>query len=774
MSSNTVAVLKGLEAPDSPTYQNLFQIAARRVSLLVLAVLLMLGLGTMYYIFGTQKFESQASIAVVKRHPDALISAQGSEFRDSAEDYVGSHANIIKSPVVVSRALRDIKARNPSALGWYEKLARGHDTDLLREVTSAILVTRDTKDVHNNVLDLSFRDTDREECTEVLYEVIQKYKAFLGDSYQNVSNRTVELITNARLLIEKDLVKKETDYREFRKNIPVALYKGKEGNTFNRDHLLAVTTKHLDYQVRSSAVEQRLETITRAIENKASREELIAMVSQMASKTDPEASTKVPSALLEDKLLPALLEEKALLEEYGPRNPQVLAARRKVELAQKYVIECLRQELNDLKLSQRSIKEVLNQETEMARKAVVYEILDEDYRKDIDRTQRLYDDTLKRLEEVNLVKSMGGFEAEVLGEPTLGKKVSPLALLVFPASIFVGLVSGFGLAYVVELSDKSFRSAEEIRRRLEYQVIAHVPRIEPDRALTERAAVMTPVLSPMLISYFKPKSRLAESYRGVRTALYFSTQGEGHKVIQVTSPNPGDGKSTLTANLAVSIARSGKSVLLLDADLRKPTVEQTFGVSNKIGLSSLISRQAEIKDAIQKTVIAHLSVMPCGPIPSNPAELLTSPRFQELLDTLRDQFDFILVDTPPLLAVTDPAVVAPRVDGVILVIRITKKGRPDAERCKEILNTLDANVIGVVVNGQEVKSGYGGYGYASQSYSSEGYTYGEGSYYGADGGDDGAMLEDAVGRPGAGALLGAQDESLAANGHEKPAAEPHP
>src|SRR5262249_30926790 len=215
----------------------------------------------------------------------------------------------------------------------------------------------------------------------------------------------------------------------------------------------------------------------------------------------PDASGKVSTSILEDKLLPALLEENALLEEYGPQNPQVLAAHRKVELAHKYVTECLRQELNDLRMSQKSVVEVVTQETEMAQQAVGYEIDDEYYRKDIERTQKLYDETVKRLEEVSLVKSVGGYEAEVIGEPTLGKKVSPLAILVFPAAIFLGLVGGFGMAYVVELRDKSFRSAEEIRRRLDYQVVAHIPRIEPDKALVDRAAALPVPLSPMLISY---------------------------------------------------------------------------------------------------------------------------------------------------------------------------------------------------------------------------------------------------------------------------------
>jgi capsular exopolysaccharide synthesis family protein len=155
-------------------------------------------------------------------------------------------------------------------------------------------------------------------------------------------------------------------------------------------------------------------------------------------------------------------------------------------------------------------------------------------------------------------------------------------------------------------------------------------------------------------------------------------------------------------------------------------------------MASVIAGQATLDQAIQTSAIPGLSILPCGPRPANPAELLTSPRFKEVLDAIRTQYDFVLVDTPPLLVVTDPSVVAPRVDGVVLCIRVTKNGRPHAERAKEVLGALGANVLGVVVNGfgtqadgsrygyEHYSIGYGdGYGYGY----GHGYTYGDASYY---------------------------------------------
>ena len=184
----------------------------------------------------------------------------------------------------------------------------------------------------------------------------------------------------------------------------------------------------------------------------------------------------------------------------------------------------------------------------------------------------------------------------------------------------------------------------------------------------------------------------------------------------------------------MSIAQSGKRILLIDADLRKPRQQRIFALAAPVGLSSVISGEVEYADAIQENVVPNLSILPSGPLASSPAELLTSPRFAELLRLFRDQYDYVLLDSPPVLAVTDASVVAHHADGVLLVVRPSKNGRPMAERARNVLNALGAKVLGVVVNAVE-KNGVAGnsYGY--------GYVYGYG-YDSAYGGADGTPAKD--------------------------------
>src|SRR5262249_27722877 len=160
--------------------------------------------------------------------------------------------------------------------------------------------------------------------------------------------------------------------------------------------------------------------------------------------------------------------------------------------------------------------------------------------------------------------------------------------------------------------------------------------------------------------------------------------------------NMGDGKTTLITNLAVSIAQSGRKVLLIDADLRRPRVHRTLGVTGQIGLAEVIAGTTELSMGIKPTAVPNLSVLPCGRRPPNPAGLLTSPRLEDVLDDARGSYDYVLVDSPPLLAVSDPCTVAPRVDGLLLTIRVTKNGRPAAERARDLLAGVKANCLGVV------------------------------------------------------------------------------
>jgi capsular exopolysaccharide synthesis family protein len=204
-----------------------------------------------------------------------------------------------------------------------------------------------------------------------------------------------------------------------------------------------------------------------------------------------------------------------------------------------------------------------------------------------------------------------------------------------------------------------------------------------------------------LITHKNPKSPISEQYRTIRTNIQFASVDTEIKALMITSSGPGEGKSTTVANLAVVLAQQGKSVLLVDADLRKPTVHYTFRVSNVYGLTTVLTRQGSLASVIQKTQVPDLDVLPSGPVPPNPSELLNSKAMEATLEELKGKYDYILFDTPPVLAVTDAQILANRCDGVVLVVTSGKTQNEGALKAKELLDNANAKIIGTVLNGKE-------------------------------------------------------------------------
>jgi capsular exopolysaccharide synthesis family protein len=307
----------------------------------------------------------------------------------------------------------------------------------------------------------------------------------------------------------------------------------------------------------------------------------------------------------------------------------------------------------------------------------------------------------------------------------------------------LGFVGAFGLGYLIDLSDKRFRSAAEIQQLLHLPLVGHIPGYEPAKP----QELVSDQLDGMLVTAHLSSSQESEAYRAVRTALYFSTRGAGHQVIQITSPMPGDGKTTTAVNLAITIAQSNKSVLLVDADFRRSRVHKLFGLGRRAGLTTVIDGRCDPLEAVQPTQIENLQILSAGPPTRNPSELLTSTQFEEVLGRLRERFEFVIIDSPPMLAVTDATAVAPRVDGTLLVLRLDKRSRTTARRAGELLDSVGAHVLGVIVNGVGSSRagsyyGYGGYGY-SGSYKLYGYVDRDAKKYFAaenDPADDGAEV----------------------------------
>lgn len=206
-----------------------------------------------------------------------------------------------------------------------------------------------------------------------------------------------------------------------------------------------------------------------------------------------------------------------------------------------------------------------------------------------------------------------------------------------------------------------------------------------------------------LITHTTPKSPISEQYRTVRTNLQFASVDTELKTMLVTSASPSEGKSVTAANVAVSFAQQGKKVLLIDADLRKPTIHYTFRVDNISGLSNYLVGDQTLEQTATPTDISNLSVIPCGPIPPNPSELLGSKAMKKLIEEASASYDMVIFDTPPVLAVTDSQILSNTVDGVLLVIRSKSTEYEAAKKAKALLEQAKGKILGVVLNGKSTK-----------------------------------------------------------------------
>lgn len=219
-----------------------------------------------------------------------------------------------------------------------------------------------------------------------------------------------------------------------------------------------------------------------------------------------------------------------------------------------------------------------------------------------------------------------------------------------------------------------------------------------------------------LITLIDKSSPVSERYRTIRTNIQFASSADQQiKTLVITSSGPGEGKSTTSANLAVVFANSGQSVLLVDADMRKPTVHKTFLMNNSVGLSNVLSMEMDVKDAVQRSIVPNLYVMPSGAKAPNPSELLGSTRMDNLINELREAYDFIIFDMPPVVTVTDAQIMASKTDGTMLVVRENVTRKDSLQKARELLTMVNANVLGAVYNGSTDANDQGYYYYGTDN-----------------------------------------------------------
>jgi succinoglycan biosynthesis transport protein ExoP len=437
---------------------------------------------------------------------------------------------------------------------------------------------------------------------------------------------------------------------------------------------------------------------------------------------------------LREKYYASVGEREALAIKYGDQHPQIRAVDAQIGQLRGEIrrevdgrISNARAQLNEVEAIEAGVQKALIQANKAGLELNLQEITYRRLQRERDNSARLYGSILERTADADLSHAL-----QVSFVRVVDRALKP-SFSIYPnyrhnltIGALLGVILGGALAFLLMQLDRVVRSVEEAEA-LGVTVLGILPRIEdgtpvrgPGYSKKRQRNAPEVVSNRDLIVHTHPRSSIAECCRTIRTNLTFMSADRPQRAIVVTSANPREGKTTVAISLAISLAQSGNRVLLVDTDLRKPRVHKAFGLSNAKGATSVLVGEHSAKDVVQQTEISGLEVLACGPMPPNPSELLHTAQFRELVAELSRKYDHVLFDSPPLAAVTDAAIIAPQVDGVLLVVHGQKTTRDAMRNALRQLADVGAHITGGVLNDVDLSTrqyGYGSYYY----YHSEGY-----------------------------------------------------
>lgn len=519
-----------------------------------------------------------------------------------------------------------------------------------------------------------------------------------------------------------------------------------------------------DHSVLSVSMEDRQNLVAGELEHftaalaaaRTHRIELQAHLTRLRYLSDGDAVEDEGSALsdipaiqaLQTQIRTHLAEREALSSRYGPAHPRILELDDSIEAVRSQLsseidglLRAAEADVREATAIEGSLRQAVDDANQAGLALNLLEIEYNQHFRERENNEKLYEIVLQRTTETDLTRMLRTTHVRTVDralQPTA--PVSPRLATNVAGGVGAGLALGIGLALLLSRLDrriKSVRDAEELGVTI-LGVLPDIPDAELAVAIAaanaaanakgarkrrKRPAKDAITGSPRdIIAHTQPMSSTAESCRTLRTNLMFMSGDEPLRTLAVTSAGPREGKTTVASNLAISIAQSGKRVLLIDTDMRRPRMHHAFGVRNGVGLTSVLVGEATLAQATIDSGVPHVWVMTCGPIPPNPAELLHRERFQTLIDEVEKAYDFVIFDSPPLGAVTDAAVLGPQVDGVMVVLRANATTRDALGSVLRQLNDVGANLIGAVLNGvdpnvRRYEGGAGTYYY----YRSEGY-----------------------------------------------------
>ncbi|MHB8754737.1 MAG: GumC family protein [Candidatus Acidiferrales bacterium] len=739
--------LRGDEGEEEPDLRAYWHIVQKRRWTIISVLIIVLTAAVLITVKEKPVYRAQSLVEIEQENPNILTVQQLFQLENVSDNYLETQYKVLRSDslarsVIQQLHLDHVREFNPTnSWGFFGDTSRepgtaqAFSTDPLHE--QAVLSRfEDHLDVEpmrrSRLVQIDFDSEDPKLAASALNaftaNYIQENLQIRWDAAQKASEWLSQQLGNLKIKLEKS----EDNLQSYAQANGLLFLETEKGNTEN---------------IVDERLRQLQDELTQAQADRYQKESLYRLVQAGSYSSLPGV---VDNRLLQDLTvqLAELESQKArLTPTFNPAYPkleevqnqinkikQLLTQERKRAAAQitdEYLAASRRESL-----VQQAFAQQQQQANLVAGKAVQYNIL----KREVDTNKQIYESLLQRLKEAGVSGGLKASNIRVVDSAVPpAKPYRPNILLNLSVALFLGLSGGIGLAFLQERLDNTVKTSDDVERFLRVPALAMIPgqdilklqhsarhvRLLPGGSHSGNGDGAKPSVANngsggewLRIDHKQNSTQdwaLAEAFRNLRTSVLFSTADRQPRSLTILSAEPGEGKTTICANLAISLSQLGKRVLLIDGDMRRPSLHKLFGLEDSMGLAGYLTAQASWHDVVHATELTGLDCIPCGVVPPNPSELLSSERLGTLVRESISDYHFVLVDSPPLLSVADGRILAALMDGALLVIRSAKTTRDAAQRAQSQLGDVGARVIGVVLNDVQLEPDGYHYNYYQQA-----------------------------------------------------------
>jgi tyrosine-protein kinase Etk/Wzc len=621
--------------------------------------------------------------------------------RDSEGSVIGvGRSGLLMRSKGVTLLLNDLRGKKGDGFRL-DLLPFNASVDGLRSKVKAAEVGKKT-----NIISVSYSDTDPALARNVVNTLVQVYLEQSIGFKTEEANRTVGFVEDQLQGLRNDLDSAEKNLQAYKSSSGVVMLDSTAQQLIGK--LSDTEKERAGVTLRKKGVEFALASLKDAMRRGRT-------YSPAITQNDPLV------AGMATRLAELEVQKRALLTDSTEAHPAVKAVKAQIDEVQRKIRATYENELRDLSKQEAGITRQLGGYEGMLKGLPAAE-------RDLARLTRvskvnadIYTFLLQKHEEARIARASTISNINIVDPAiTPDRPVKPQKAKNLLLGLLVGGMLGVGLAFFKEYLDDTIKDADGAKRELKWPLLAVIPHISSEEGRDQERKIS-------LLTHMEPKSQAAEAFRSLRTGIHFSSVNRQHQVILLSSTFPGEGKSTIGTNLASILTQMGARVIILDCDLRRSTLHEKFNCAKEPGLTNLLAGDAQLKEVVRHTPIPGLDFISAGITPPNPAELIGSRQMKELVDNLRMGYDSIMIDAPPILAVTDASLLTSLADMVLVVIEAGRVPVKAARQMREALQDIAAPVAGMILNDKSGKGsehyGYGYYGGRYYGYYGYGYGY---------------------------------------------------